>query len=128
MKTYLENMIEEVENKVDISTMPETAKTIAEAKEILRDEKFIIQKGVRSLVDKDARVGHKSKTDSFYGYKKEFTMIPVSASVYKIDENAGEKMMLKSRFPAFSFSLSSLIYALAQAIGSIPFNFFNSSA
>lgn len=76
MKTYLENMVEEVENKADISTMPKTAKAIAEAKEILSDEKFIIQKGVRSLVDKDARVGHKSKTDSFYGYKTEFTMIP----------------------------------------------------
>jgi len=76
MKTYLENMMEEVESKVDLSTMPETAKAIAQAKEILSDENFIIQKGVRSLVDKDTRVGHKSKTDSFYGYKTEFTMIP----------------------------------------------------
>lgn len=76
MKSYLEGMMEEVENKVDISVMPETEKAIAEAKEILSDEKFIIQKGVRSLVDKDARVGYKSKTDSFFGYKVEFAMIP----------------------------------------------------
>ncbi|MBU2704220.1 hypothetical protein Ga0466249_005377, partial [Sporomusaceae bacterium BoRhaA] len=76
MKTYLEGMMEEVENKVDITIMPETEKAIAEAKEILSDEKFIIQKGVRSLVDKDARVGYKSKTDSFFGYKVEFAMIP----------------------------------------------------
>jgi hypothetical protein len=69
MKTYLENMMEEVENKVDISTMSETAKTIVEVKEVLSDEKLIVQKGLRSLVDKDARVGYKSKTDSFYGYK-----------------------------------------------------------
>jgi hypothetical protein len=32
---------------------------------------FIEQKGIRSLVDKDARVGHKSKTQNFYGYKAE---------------------------------------------------------
>lgn len=76
MKNYLENMMTEVENIVDISNMPETAKAIAQAKEVLSDEKFIIQKGARSLVDKDARVGYKSKTDSFYGYKIEFTMIP----------------------------------------------------
>lgn len=76
MKNYLESMMKEVENKVNMSIMPETEKAIAEAKEVLSDEKFIIQKGIRSLVDKDARVGYKSKTDSFYGYKIEFTMIP----------------------------------------------------
>ena len=43
---------------------------------VISDEKFIIQKGLSSLVDKDARVGCKSKTDSFYSYKMEFTMIP----------------------------------------------------
>ena len=37
--------------------MPETSKAIVQAKELLSDEKFIIQKGLRSLVDKDARVG-----------------------------------------------------------------------
>jgi len=76
MKTYLENMMTEVSSNVDISAMPDTAKAIAETKEILNDKKFIVQKGIRSLVDKDARVGYKSKTDSFYGYKIEFTMIP----------------------------------------------------
>ena len=76
MKSYLDGVMNEVENKVDISIMPETENAIAEAKEILSDEKFIIQKGVRSLVDKDARVGYKSKTDSFFGYKIEFAMIP----------------------------------------------------
>jgi len=85
MKTYLENMMKEVENKVDISTIPETIKAIAEAKEILRDENFIIQKGLRSLVDKDARVGHKSKTDSFYGYKVEFTMIPEERIIMAVE-------------------------------------------
>lgn len=42
-----------------------------EAQEVLKNELFIEQKGIRSLVDRDARVGHKSKTQSFYGYKAE---------------------------------------------------------
>jgi hypothetical protein len=37
----------------------------------LESDLFIEQKGIRSLVDKDARVGYKSKTQSFYGYKAE---------------------------------------------------------
>ncbi|AOY78090.1 hypothetical protein CLFO_31430 [Clostridium formicaceticum] len=41
------------------------------AKEILSDPKFIEQRGVRSIVDQDARVGHKSKTEHFFGYKDE---------------------------------------------------------
>ena len=32
------------------------------------------QKGVRSIVDQDARVGHKSKTEHFFGYKTEYIM------------------------------------------------------
>jgi transposase len=85
MKTFLENMMTEVENNVDISTMPKTSKAIAQAKEVLNDEKFIIQKGLRSLVDKDARVGYKSKTESFYGYKVEFTMIPEERIIMAIE-------------------------------------------
>lgn len=76
MKDYWETMMEQVENSIDVSRAPQTEKTLAEAKEILKDEKFILQKGVRSLVDKDARVGYKSKTDSFFGYKIEYMMIP----------------------------------------------------
>lgn len=76
MKNYLESIIEQVKNNVNISEMPKTEQAITEAKEILCDEKFMIQKGIRSLVDKDARVGYKTKTDSFYGYKVEFAMIP----------------------------------------------------
>jgi transposase len=75
MKEYLENLMEQVETSIDLSGAPGTAKSIAEAKEILSDQKFILQKGVRSLTDKDARVGYKSKTDSFFGYKTEYMMI-----------------------------------------------------
>jgi hypothetical protein len=42
--------------------------------EVLSDEKFILQKGLRSLYDKDARAGSKSKTSRFFGYKAEFVM------------------------------------------------------
>jgi transposase len=75
MQEYLENLIEDVENRVDISSVPKTEQAIEQAKEILRDPKFIQQKGVRSLVDQDARVGYKSKTDNFYGYKTEFALV-----------------------------------------------------
>lgn len=76
MKNYLEKVMEEVEEIVDTSVMPKTDEAIKEAQEILNSSNFIEQKGIRSLVDKDARVGYKSKTDSFYGYKVEFAMIP----------------------------------------------------
>jgi transposase len=76
MKEYLETIIAQVETSIDVTGAPETAQAIAEATEILQDEKFILQKGVRSLTDKDARVGYKSKTDSFFGYKIEYMMIP----------------------------------------------------
>jgi len=75
MKKYLEKTIEEIEENIDLSTAPKTAKIIDEAKQITNSPNFIEQKGIRSLVDKDARVGYKSKTDSFFGYKVEFAMI-----------------------------------------------------
>lgn len=51
-----------------------TTKRIEQAKEITNDPKFMNQKGVRSIIDQEARVGRKSKTQSFYGYKTEFVM------------------------------------------------------
>ena len=73
MKNYLETVIEKA------STNPskynkETANVIEKTKVILNDPKFINQKGIRSLIDEDARVGRKSKTQDFYGYKTEFLM------------------------------------------------------
>jgi hypothetical protein len=49
-------------------------KVIQKAKEIVMDPKFIHQKGIRSLIDEEARVGRKSKTQDFYGYKTEIMM------------------------------------------------------
>jgi len=68
----------------------ETKKAVDEAKGILADEKFIIQKGVRSLTDKDARVGYKSKTDSFFGYKAEFMMTAEERIITAVDVHSGE--------------------------------------
>ena len=73
MKTYLDNVINEVEN----SAVPIESKTkdfITKVNRIVEDPKFIIQKGARSIIDEDARVGRKSKTKRFYGYKVEFLM------------------------------------------------------
>lgn len=67
MKDYLEGLIEQVQEE----TSEEVIKATKEAQEVLGSDLFIEQKGIRSLVDKDARVGHKSKTQNFYGYKAE---------------------------------------------------------
>lgn len=70
MKEYLETVMEQAEKYAGENT----AYAITEAKEVLSDEKFILQKGLRSLSDKDARVGNKSKTKQYLGYKTEFAM------------------------------------------------------
>jgi transposase len=74
MKSYLEETIAKVEESIEIDNSPETKELIDNAKEILADPKFMEQKGVRSIVDQDARVGHKSKTSTFFGYKMEYMM------------------------------------------------------
>ena len=86
MKSYLEETIGCAEEYAD----NETKEAIAEAKEILSDERFIIQKGLRSLSDKDARVGNKSKTQQFFGYKAEYTMTANERIITAIDVHTGE--------------------------------------
>lgn len=72
MKKYLEEVIDRVEKKTTSldRTKTKTRETIKKAKEILKDPKFIAQKGIRSLIDEDARA-----------------YIPVSQTVYRIDES-----------------------------------------
>lgn len=74
MKDYLETVIEIAESDITPQT-PETKQMIEKAKEILTEPKFMNQTGIRSLVDEDARVGRKSRTTNFFGYKVEFIMI-----------------------------------------------------
>ena len=86
MKDYLEETIASAEEYAG----EETEKAIAEAKDVLSDEKFILQKGLRSLSDKDARVGNKSKTQQFYGYKTEYTMTADERIITAMDIHTGE--------------------------------------
>ena len=86
MKSYLEETIADAEEYAG----KKTKEAIAEAKEVLSDERFIIQKGLRSLSDKDARVGNKSKTQQFYGYKAEYTMTADERIITAIDVHTGE--------------------------------------
>ncbi len=72
MKSYLEETITKVEKHIEVENNPQIKGLLDNAKEILEDPKFLEQKGVRSIVDQDARVGHKSKTSHFFGYKIEF--------------------------------------------------------
>jgi transposase len=67
-----------------------TEEVLAEVREVLEDEKFIVQKGQRSLVDKDARVGAKSKTDRFFGYKSELMMDTDSRIITAVGVHSGE--------------------------------------
>lgn len=68
-KKDMKEALEEVIAKAD----PEL-ESVSEAKDILDSELFIEQKGIRSLQDKDARVGRKDHTTSFFGYKSEYMM------------------------------------------------------
>jgi transposase len=86
MKDYLERVME----KAAPLGKEETAAAIAEAAEILSDERFILQKGLRSFVDKDARVGNKSKTSQFFGYKDEYIMTTDERIITAVDIHSGE--------------------------------------
>lgn len=56
---------------------------------MINSPRFIEQKGIRSLTDKDARVGYKSKTDSFFGYKAEYAMIPEERIISAVNVQDG---------------------------------------
>ena len=86
MREYLEKTVEAAKPFAGIVTKG----IIEEIKEILSDEKFILQKGLRSLADPDARVGYKSKTDSFFGYKTEYTMTTDERIITAVDVHSGE--------------------------------------
>ncbi len=85
MKEYLEKTVETAEPFAGAITK----EVIEEVKEILSDEKFMLQRGLRSLVDQDARVGYKSKDESFFGYKTEYTMITDERIITAVDVHDG---------------------------------------
>lgn len=86
MKDYLEGAMA----KAAPLGKDETTAAIAEAKEILSDERFILQKGLRSFVDRDARVGRKSKTSLFFGYKDEYIMTTDERIITAVEVRSGE--------------------------------------
>lgn len=86
MKERLEKTIEDAKPHAGLVTR----KVIDEVTGILSDEKFILQRGLRSLVDPDARVGYKTHTDSFFGYKNEYTMITDERIITAVDVHSGE--------------------------------------
>ena len=88
MKEFLEKTIETAEAFAGENT----TETIEEAKDVLSDEKFILQKGLRSLCDKDARVGNKSKTQQFFGYKAEIMMTNDGHLITAVNVDSGETM------------------------------------
>lgn len=89
MKEYLEKLISQTEAHVRNNENSRALKEIDMAKEILKDPKFIEQRGIRSLVDQDARVGRKTQTDMFYGYKAEYAMLPKDQIIVSIKAEAG---------------------------------------
>ena len=88
MLEYLTELIESAKVLADGKTK-RTSQSIAKAEKIIEDPKFIRQKGVRSLIDTDARVGHKTRDDSFFGYKTEFTMLPDERIITAIEAHDG---------------------------------------
>jgi IS5 family transposase len=91
-KEVMRGYLEEVMSQSEPFAGEETNKAIEEAKEILSDEKFILQRSTRSLVDKDARVGHKTKTDNFFGYKAELIMTTDERIITSAGVHSGEYM------------------------------------
>lgn len=86
MKEFLEKAVEAAEPHAGFIA----GEVIKEIREILSDEKFILQKGLRSLVDTDARVGYKSREDAFFGYKTEYTMTTDERIITAMDVHSGE--------------------------------------
>lgn len=89
MKSFLEDTITKVEESIEGKNTPKTKKLIENAKSILKDPKFIEQKGVRSIIDQDARVGHKSKTEHFFGYKTEYVITTEDRIITAVRVNSG---------------------------------------
>ena len=56
---------------------------------LLASPLFIEQKGIRSLIDKDARVGHKTQTENFFGYKSEYLMTSEGELITAMDVKNG---------------------------------------
>ena len=81
MKDYLEGVMSSAES---VAT-----NEVTEANEILTSPLFMEQKGIRSISDKDARVGYKSRTESFYGYKMEYGLTTEGQLITSVGVHSG---------------------------------------
>lgn len=70
---YLSELTDQLEEQI-----PNVAGNLKEkleiAKQIVKDERLLTNKGIQSAVDPDARFGRKSNSKSFYGYKNHIAM------------------------------------------------------
>jgi len=89
MKDYLEKLMTDTQAIIEPEDDSDIKKSLLKAREILDSPKFMEQKGIRSLVDEEARVGHKSKTEDFYGYKVEFAMVPEESIITAVTVGNG---------------------------------------
>lgn len=73
MLHYLADLGEKIEG-----LLPDAEGAVREkleiAKRIVEDERFLAHKGIQSAIDPDARIGWKSNTKSFFGYKEHLAM------------------------------------------------------
>jgi hypothetical protein len=68
---YSKKLIEAVKNAVAECGTKKAQKALAKVEELLVNDKI---KEIQSAVDEDAKLGHKSETNSFFGYKTHIAM------------------------------------------------------
>jgi len=68
---YSRKLIETVKQAVEDGGSPKAKKKLAKVTELLENEKI---KEIQSLADEDAKRGHKSENNSFFGYKTHVAM------------------------------------------------------
>ena len=89
MKNFVEETIEMAMTRAEEDVIEDVRKEVERANEILTSPLFIEQKGVRSLIDTDARVGYKSKTENFFGYKAEISQTTEEGIITAVGVHSG---------------------------------------
>ena len=93
-KQYTADLIKAVEAHPEVSAI----QGVPEALHSLQEKQEDIQEASRYSVDKDAKVGHKSATTAFFGYKTHLAMTPeriITAAVVTSGEK-GDGQFLKA--------------------------------
>lgn len=68
---YSKELIEAVKDSVDTVGTEKSKKLLAKVSDLLENDKI---KEIQSAVDEDAKLGHKSESNSFFGYKTHIAM------------------------------------------------------